>query len=67
MVMYQEGLGDKMNKLKNRIKSGEVLIGSWINSASPIIAELMSHIGFDFLVVDAEHSAVDLPQTQQLF
>lgn len=31
------------------------------------MAELMAACGFDFLCVDAEHSAVDLPQTQQLF
>ncbi len=43
------------------------MIGSWINSGSPILSELMASTGFDFLCVDAEHSAVDLPQTQQLF
>ena len=43
------------------------MLGSWLNSGSPIVAELMAQAGFDFLTVDAEHSAVDLPQTQQLF
>jgi 2-dehydro-3-deoxyglucarate aldolase len=43
------------------------VIGSWINSGSPIIAELMASTGFDFLTVDVEHSAVDLLQTQILF
>ena len=53
--------------LRQRMLAGETLIGSWINSGSPIIAELMAACGFDFLCVDVEHSAVDLPQTQQLF
>ena len=53
--------------LRQRMRAGEMLIGSWINSGSPIVAELMAACGFDFLCVDAEHSAVDLPQTQQLF
>lgn len=53
--------------LRQRLVSGEIVIGSWLNSGSPIIAELMSECGFDFLCVDVEHSAVDLPQTQQLF
>lgn len=53
--------------LKNKLKSGKPVIGSWINTASPIVAELMASTGFDFLVVDAEHSAVDIPQTQILF
>lgn len=53
--------------LRARLLAGEPLIGSWINSGSPIVAELMAATGFDFLCVDVEHSAVDLPQTQQLF
>ncbi len=43
------------------------LIGSWINTASPIVAEIMSAAGFDYLVVDAEHSAIDVPQAQAMF
>ena len=53
--------------LRQRLLAGETVIGSWINSGSPIIAELMTACGFDYLCVDVEHSAVDLPQTQQLF
>ena len=53
--------------LRQRMRAGETLLGSWINSGSPIVAELMAACGFDFLCVDVEHSAVDLPQTQQLF
>lgn len=43
------------------------MIGSWLNTASPIVAEIMSASGFDYLVVDAEHSAVDVPQALQIF
>ena len=53
--------------LRQRLRAGETVIGSWLNSGSPMIAELMAACGFDFLCVDVEHSAVDLPQTQQLF
>jgi 2-dehydro-3-deoxyglucarate aldolase len=53
--------------LRRRMIAGDTLIGSWINSGSPIIAELMAACGFDYLCVDVEHSAVDLPQSQQLF
>lgn len=45
----------------------ETIIGSWINTASPIVAEVMSASGFDFLVVDAEHSAVDMNDCLHLF
>lgn len=53
--------------IRQRLLAGEVVVGSWINSGSPIVAELMAVSGFDFLCVDVEHSAVDLPQTQQIF
>jgi 2-dehydro-3-deoxyglucarate aldolase len=53
--------------LRSKLKAGLPVIGSWLNSGSPIIAEIMAQAGFDFLCVDTEHSAVDLPQTQQLF
>jgi 2-dehydro-3-deoxyglucarate aldolase len=51
----------------SQFKNKNVIIGSWINSASPIIAEIMSISGFDYLVVDAEHSAVDVTQAQAIF
>ncbi|MFW5883269.1 MAG: HpcH/HpaI aldolase family protein, partial [Verrucomicrobiota bacterium] len=53
--------------IRKQLLAGESVVGSWINSGSPIVAELMAACGFDFLCVDVEHSAVDLPQTQQLF
>ncbi len=56
-----------MQNIKEVLKSGGPVIGSWINTASPIVAELMAATGFDFLTVDVEHSAVDLVQTQALF
>jgi 2-dehydro-3-deoxyglucarate aldolase len=42
------------------------LLGSWINTCSPIVSELMSGLGFDFLTVDVEHSAADVPQVLQM-
>ena len=45
----------------------ETIFGSWINTASTVAAEIMSAAGFDYLVVDAEHSAVDVPQAQAMF
>ena len=55
------------NSFRAALQTSKPLIGSWINSASPIVTEIMAGAGFDFLCVDVEHSAVDLPQTQALF
>lgn len=41
-------------------------IGSWLMSASPAVAEAMGHCGFDFLVVDMEHSPLHIANTIEL-
>jgi 2-dehydro-3-deoxyglucarate aldolase len=56
-----------MKNLCQALQAGGRMVGSWINTCSPIVAELMAAVGFDFLTVDAEHSAVDVPQAQVLF
>lgn len=53
--------------VRSRLKEGKIVVGTWLNSASPIIGEAIAHCGFDFITVDAEHSAVDLTQTQHIF
>ena len=39
--------------------AGTAPLGSWIMSASPIVAEAMGHAGFAWSVVDMEHSPLD--------
>ena len=43
------------------------MIGSWINTRSTVVAELMASAGFDFLAVDAEHSAVGIAEVEEIF
>lgn len=38
----------------------DVIVGSWICSASPIVAEYMAICGFDFLTIDVEHAPIDI-------
>lgn len=49
------------------LKDRERTFGSWITIGHPIVAELMAQAGFDWLAVDTEHGAIDLPQAQVLF
>ena len=56
-----------MRNLKQALENNATVIGTWCNSGSPVIAELLASCGLDFVCVDAEHSAVDLPQAQLLF
>lgn len=44
----------------------KISIGSWINSSSSIIAELMAVCGYDFLTIDVEHSPIDIEDTFKL-
>jgi len=37
-------------------------IGTWLGSGAPITAEALGCVGFDFLVVDTEHTPLDPPQ-----
>lgn len=46
--------------IREKLYRGEVSIGTWLNLASPGAAELLANAGFDWLVVDAEHSQWDL-------
>ena len=51
--------GFQMKNLKHRIYAGETVHGSWINLGSLVSAEIMAYAGFDWLLIDLEHGAVD--------
>jgi len=55
-----------MNNLKDKLKNKEVTIGSWITLAHPAIAEIMAKAGFDWLVVDMEHSVITIREAEEL-
>ena len=44
----------------------EATIGSWITFSDPAIAEIMAKSGFDWLVVDMEHSGLSINQAQEI-
>ena len=41
-------------------------LGSWISLAHPAIAEIMARSGFDWLVVDLEHSVITIREAEEL-
>lgn len=47
------------NEAKHRLRKGEKLLGAWLQLCNPMSAEIFAHAGFDFLVVDMEHSPAD--------
>jgi 2-dehydro-3-deoxyglucarate aldolase len=44
------------NPFKHALLQRQRLVGGWFMSASPVIAEVMANAGYDFMVIDAEHS-----------
>ncbi len=46
------------NPVKYKLHHGQPAVGTWLSLCSPVAAELMASVGWDWLVVDAEHSPV---------
>lgn len=49
------------NSLKTALAAGKQLRGIWLSLTSPMIAEIVSDAGFDWVLVDGEHAPNDLP------
>jgi 2-dehydro-3-deoxyglucarate aldolase len=52
--------------LKRRIAENQILLGSWITLSHPAIAEIMAYAGFDWLVIDLEHSVITIGEAEVL-
>jgi 2-dehydro-3-deoxyglucarate aldolase len=52
------------NNLKKMIKEGKVVIGAPISIGNPIVAEVIGHLGFDWVFFDLEHSPMTLETLQ---
>jgi 4-hydroxy-2-oxoheptanedioate aldolase len=55
-----------MNKLKDVLARNEIAFGSFLALKDPAIIELYGYAGYDFGIIDLEHSALDL-QTMEHF
>lgn len=48
-----------MTNFRSRLKAGETLYGTMVTIPTASTAELLSHIGFDWLFVDGEHGPLE--------
>jgi 4-hydroxy-2-oxoheptanedioate aldolase len=53
-----------VNKFKRALKDGKAQIGIWSSLSSHIVAEILAHAGFDWVLLDTEHSPNELPMVQ---
>ncbi|MEM7112864.1 MAG: aldolase/citrate lyase family protein [Chloroflexota bacterium] len=45
--------------LNKKLAAGEAIIGTWVSLADPSVVEVLAQTGFDFLLIDGEHSPID--------
>lgn len=55
-----------INGLKEKLKSKSLTLGSWITIPSSEIVEVLSTAGFEWLVVDLEHTSITLDKAKIL-
>ncbi len=47
----------RTNHVKAKLRNGEPVLGAWLNHSTPQQARLLARLGFDWLLVDAEHGS----------
>lgn len=55
-----------MHDLKRRLRNRETCVGTIVTLSNPVVAELLSNAGFDWLFIDVEHSPLDWQAAQTL-
>ena len=48
----------KINQLKQKLKSGQAVIGPWCTIPSPHLANVIASSGVDFVILDMEHGPI---------
>lgn len=57
----------RQNRVKRLLMEGRPAFGAFLNIPSIASAEIMANVGYDWLVVDAEHGAIDLDTMHNMF
>lgn len=54
------------NRFKRALVEGRQQIGLWNSIPGPVVAEAVATCGFDWIVIDTEHSLTDVPDTMAM-
>lgn len=57
----------KTNYVKEKLRRGEPSYGTWLSLGDLYAARVLARLGFDWLTLDIEHSAIDWSQATTLF
>ena len=52
--------------VKDKLKKGEIVLGTFVKLNSPSVVEMIAFAGFDFIIVDGEHSAFSYPDYESI-
>lgn len=52
--------------LKQRLRDGERVFGVFYKTGSPIVTEILGYAGFDFLIIDCEHSPLSYGEVEEV-
>jgi 4-hydroxy-2-oxoheptanedioate aldolase len=56
----------KTNWVRAAVRGGQPTVGCFSGLGSPAVVELLAQAGFDWLVIETEHNAVDLVQVEHM-
>lgn len=56
----------RRNFLKEKLKSGRVVVGTWAWIPSEVVADIVAASGLDFIVIDREHGPVSFETAQRM-
>ena len=54
-------------QLKDKLKANKLTIGAWSSIPSPLSAEAMASLGFDWLAIDMEHGTTGVDAASHIF
>jgi len=53
-------------EIKRKLKAGEATLGSWMSMAHVSIAEILAGAGYEWVVIETEHTAIDNSEVLRL-
>jgi len=56
--------GLRGDEFKKCIKSGQPILGAWLQIIDPTVSRNMSKLGYNFLLIDWEHAAINIESLQ---
>ena len=56
----------RTNRVREKLHAGERVSGCFLGMGSPQVAELLAHAGYDWLLIEMEHNALDMAQVEHM-